>query len=423
LSELLQYYGCFPIFDTKTLAEGLQIIHEVTIAIMENDSSLNTTDNNSALFLLPIGAVAFAPFLLLELVAAVVSNAILLALVILACVKKLNNNINIYLFSLAVGGLIGAFDIFCSLSLVVARRWILGTALCFTNFFGMVSYNSIFIIIYLLISRDKLKGVKDPLRGRPTNKKAYVNSAIVWTVVITIATSFVIWGRNNALPGTTNGSKTPRDEYGDFICYGLTNRRVNMSKRFIMISALLISVWTVLFILATAVFSNFVCILLELQKVKKLRLHFAKTPESCERNDIKINGRDKPLYCTGEERTAKSLSRVFFIHFICAVISYVMIFVQVIRNFILSPETEDTSNFQIYFIVQLMVQFFPCINPIFLIMTNKRLRMRVKELFQCTLNPEKESSPTHRLVKKSSSVILAYNTNKIHVAPFSATED
>ena len=87
--------------------------------------------NDSVPLLLPIGAVAFAPFLLLlELVAATVSNAILLALqlVILACVKKHNNNINIYLFSLALGELVGAVDIFCLLSLIVGRRWVLGFA-------------------------------------------------------------------------------------------------------------------------------------------------------------------------------------------------------------------------------------------------------------------------------------------------------
>ena len=82
--------------------------------------------NDSVPLLLPIGAVAFAPFLLLlELVAATVSNAILLALVILACVKKHNNNINIYLFSLALGELVGAVDIFCLLFLIVGRRWVL----------------------------------------------------------------------------------------------------------------------------------------------------------------------------------------------------------------------------------------------------------------------------------------------------------
>ena len=101
---------------------------------MENDSSLNATANQSDLVFLPIGAVAFAPFLLLELVAAIVSNAILLALVILACVKKLNNNINIYLFSLAIGGLIGAFELLSLTTLVIARTWVLGSALCYATF-------------------------------------------------------------------------------------------------------------------------------------------------------------------------------------------------------------------------------------------------------------------------------------------------
>ena len=152
---------------------------------MENYVSLNATSNGTSItaFQLPVGAVAFAPFLLLELVATIVSNAILLALVILACVKKLNNNINIYLFSFTIGGLIGAFDIFCLITLVVARNWVLGTVLCHITLFDMIIYNAIFVFIYLLISRDKLKGVKDPLYGRPTKKQAYVSSAVVWVAV------------------------------------------------------------------------------------------------------------------------------------------------------------------------------------------------------------------------------------------------
>jgi hypothetical protein len=64
-----------------------------------------------------------------------------------------------------------------------------------------------------------------------------------------------------------------------------------------------------------------VCTLLELRKVKKLRLRFAKDLESCKRNFIQIKGHDKSLYHTGEEKTAASLILVFFIHFICAIIS------------------------------------------------------------------------------------------------------
>ena len=99
-----------------------------------------------------------------------------------------------------------------------------------------------------------------------------------------------------------------------------------------------------------------------------------------------------------------------------------MILVQVTRNFVLPPDTEDSANFQIYFIVHLMIQFFPSVSPIFLILSNKRLRMQVKELFKCTLNPETESSPIHRMVKNPSTVTLAHKPNKIHVAPFSASE-
>ena len=146
---------------------------------MENYVSFNATSSGTSItaFQLPVSAVAFAPFLLLELVATIVSNAILL--------KKLNNNINIYLFSFTIGGLIGAFDIFCLITLVVARNWVLGTVLCHITFFDMIIYNAIFVFIYLLISRDKLKGVKDPLYGRPTKKQAYISSAVVlvWVAV------------------------------------------------------------------------------------------------------------------------------------------------------------------------------------------------------------------------------------------------
>ena len=382
---------------------------------MENDSSLNNF-NESDLVLVPIGAVAFAPFLLLELVAAIVSNAILLALVILACIKKLNNNINIYLFSLAIGGLIGAFELLSLTTLVIARTWVLGSVLCYATFFDLVSYNFIFVFIYLLLSRDKLKGVRDPLHGRPSNKKAYVNSAIVWIAVVIITIGFIISVRNIAHTNDEPNTVMLRTSHGDFICYGLTSRRANMGTRFIVLSMILITCWTVFLILTSATFTNFVRILVELRALRNLRLRFANDPE---RRTIQINGHDKPLYRTGEERTAKSLTLVFFIQFICAVASYTMILTQVIRNFVLPPDNEDGANIQIYFIAQLMIQFFPCINPILLILSNKRLRMRVKELFKCTLSPETENSPTHHLVKKPS--ITVHKTSK--VAPLSMSED
>ena len=384
---------------------------------MENDSSLellNTTPNASALLLLPIGAVAFAPFLLLELVAAIVSNAILLALVILACVKKLNSNINIYLFSFAIGGLIGTFNIFCLLALVVARRWALDFTFCNINRFVTAIYNIFFLLIYFVISRDKLKGVKDPLHGRPTNKRACINSAFVW--VISTATGIILfvpwvwtWRDLTQIPNIFI-------ERGNFICFGFTSQRVDERIKLVLTSFFVITFWIISSIIIVTTFSNFMRILMELRELKKLRLRFANESSQASKV-VRLNRHDKPLYRTGEVRTAKSLTLVYFIQFSCVFISYGMGYIQIIRNSVLPPENKDGPDFQIYFVILLIIQFFPCINPIFLILSNKRLRIRVKELFKCTLNPEVEASPVHNptMVKprRATSVLFYQNKNKI----------
>ena len=388
---------------------------------MENDSSLELSNTSTAnesdpsLILLPIGAVAFAPFLLLELVAAIVSNAILLALVILACVKKLNNNINIYLFSFAIGGLIGAFNIFCLLTLVVARRWALGFAVCSINYYVTNVYNVFFIFTYLLLSRDKLKVVKDPLRGRPTNKRAYINSALVWLACIGTGLIFCVSWVKESLDNSDLFVT-----HGNFICFGVSSLRVNERDRFVLLSIFVISFIIASSIIVAVTLSNFVRILLELRQLKKLRVRFTNKSHMTSEQI----GCDKPLYRTGEERTAKSLTLVFFIQFSCILISYLMFYIQTVRNFALPPKNMDSPDFQIYFLMELMILFFPCVNPIFLILSNKRFRMRVKELFKCTLSPEVEASPQHlptNRLQKIASVVFAAKSNV--VVPLSRNEN
>lgn len=86
-----------------------------------------------------------------------------------------------------------------------------------------------------------------------------------------------------------------------------------------------------------------------------------------------------------------------------------MIYIQaLLRNYVLSEEIRSSADYQLYFAIVLIVQQFPCVTPIFLIWSNKRLRTRVKELFMCMLNPEEETSPVH-LPK----IVMTPNTNKI----------
>ena len=370
---------------------------------MENDSILNTTENDFTPLLLPIGAVAFAPFLLLELVAAIVSNAILLALVILACVKKLNNNINIYLFFLAIGGLVGTFNIFSLLTIVVACRWVLGTTVCNISHYVMNVYNVFFIFLYLVISRDKLKVVKNPLHPRPTKRRASIASVLIWIAANgggAIIHLTLIWhmAQNSSV------------DYGNFVCLGFTSERIEDSGRFIRI---VIVFWIINSIVIVTTLSNFMRILLEMRRLKKLRQQFANESSQTSQTS-RIKGHDKPLYPNGEERTAKSLILVYFINFSCNIISLLMFYPQTIRNLVLSPEKVDGPDIQTYFVIPIMINLFPCANPVFLILSNKRLRTRVKDLFKCTLSPEVEASPVHSsTVEPRPPVLLDLKTNKI----------
>ena len=69
---------------------------------------------------------AFAPFILLELVVAVVSILILIALVVKASLRDVQNNTNVYLFSLGIAGLLQSFNLLTLLLTVLARKWVLG---------------------------------------------------------------------------------------------------------------------------------------------------------------------------------------------------------------------------------------------------------------------------------------------------------
>ena len=153
-----------------------------------NDSVVNSTESEPFLIEpLPIGAVAFVPVIFLELVAAVVSSALLLALVILACVHKLNN-INIYLASLCINGFVGAFSILFLLMLVIARRWVFGYFMCAANFSTLIISNTVYLVLYVIISRDKYIIVRHSFLSRPSKGRAYLLSIVAWTVSIVFGT-------------------------------------------------------------------------------------------------------------------------------------------------------------------------------------------------------------------------------------------
>ena len=186
-----------------------------------------------------------------------------------------------------------------------------------------------------------------------------------------------------------NKSRITKGTKGDKKCWSC----IIQIYRFVS-STLTAAVYFVIsFIIILITLSNFVRILLELRKLRKLRQRFANEKN---RKNIKIKGRDKPLYRTGEERTAISLTLVYFIQFTCTIFGSIMIYIQAnLRSYVLSEEIRSSADYQLYFAIVLIVQHYPCVTPILLIWSNKRLRTRMKDLFMCTLNPEEELSPMH----------------------------
>lgn len=363
----------------------LAVLNNLSIA-MENFTGNYSLANSSELFEpLPIGAVAFAPFIFLELVIAIVSNVILLALVILSCVHKFNNSINIYLFSLSINGLMGALSVFCTFMLVLARRWVLGDITCVLNVFIFLNTNNVYLLLYLIISRHKYKIVKHYFSFRPSKKRAYILSAVAWIVSFSpVAVSS--WNTLHRL--------LDHDNNENFRCYGFSSERLTSSSSFVFVTTFIVTFWLIALMIIIASLFYFIKIMLELRNLNKLRQRFSE--QSHQSHVIKINEHNKPLYTTAEERTAKSLTLIFFIQLFALSVSYGMSYIHIIRNFVLPADSQESQDYQIYFIVILIAQLFPTTNAAYLILSNKRLRLRVKGLFKCQLNPYIGCSPAHR---------------------------
>ena len=150
-------------------------------------------------------------------------------------------------------------------------------------------------------------------------------------------------------------------------------------RNFAAVTASTIGFWLISTAIFLVSFFHFVQILFELRKLKKLRTTFAQQSDV-----ISVNEQDKPLDTTREERAAKSLVLIYFIHFFAISLSFVIAYVKIIVNYSI-PDDPNGQTFQVWDVVLLTVQFFTTSNPAYLILSNKLLRKQVKGLFKCEL--------------------------------------
>ena len=100
---------------------------------MEINSSFNTSQNSSdsSVLQFPAMVTMFTPIPFVELLVGVVSYILLLTLLVKA--RRFQNNVNIYLCSMAVNNLLCLFSISTLLVLSVTKQWVLGQTMCTLN--------------------------------------------------------------------------------------------------------------------------------------------------------------------------------------------------------------------------------------------------------------------------------------------------
>ena len=355
----------------------------IATALMLDDNSTqceDTTSTHPPIIELPFGVEAFAPVLLLEFITVVVCNLILMALIIKA--RKVNNNTNTYLFSLSISGLLESINLFSLTVTVFTRRWVFGRELCYINdLLFRLTYFPI-LLTHALVSRDRYKAIKDPLNyWKVSTKKTYILNIGVWIVSAILALGSVIWYvvRTPLSKGRLTGLEC---------FYGLDLFQGEFMVSFIEVTA--ISVFNILWMTFLSVFTvwHYFLVLRELHTLTKLRSQFRVLSNS---SILKVNGRDKPLHCTAEERAAKSLALMFLFQFICSFISLSIITILGVLM-LMSKYDSKKGTFSPIIILALIIYTLPGINPVVLALSNKRFRKRIKGLLKCELKPENEES-------------------------------
>ena len=360
---------------------------EPSSSYFDDTSPYNSTGTNASTTVLtatelPFVIEIFAPLLLLELITVVTCNLVLMALVIKA--RKVNNNTNIYLFSLSLSSLLFSVNLFSLMATVFARQWILGHDFCYiNNFIYNISFTTI-LPIHTLISRERYKVIKDPLKySKASTKKAYISNAIIWSFSSVISLTSVLWY-------AVRYPLSDAHQMSGIECYFVLHL-IKSEHTISLVEVLVISLFSGLWLISFSIFtmSHYVMVLRELHRLSKLRTEARILSDS---NVLMINQHDKPLQYTAEERAAKSLAFMFVFEFICSFTS-LLIFSALSLMGLVSNSNKNPSAAAI--IASLSISMLPGINPLILFISNKRFRKRIKGLLKCELTPEFEETTDH----------------------------
>ena len=336
---------------------------------MDETSALNTTQANTSR--LPDWAVIFTPVFLVQLLLGLVSNLLLIALLVKASSVNGQNNINIYLYSMATNNLLCLFLSITLLISTVTKEWVLGQTMCSLNQFITYMVNLPQILLQMYISRERYKAVLHFFEWKPYSRRTYIQVAVVW-ITATCA----------GMLGLLQGGQIVGKEDGVISCYAPSRWFEERRLRPLAIAYVIgVCISCVLVVILGAV--HYAYTFRELYIIKDIRARGQQ---------VKLNHRDIPISWEAEVRSLKSMTCLFvfnIVPFMAAAVYFLVIAIIAINE----SRAYQEVDVPLLHVAILCIYLMPTASPLLLIAINKRFRMRMKDLFRWQLKPTNDSGP------------------------------
>ena len=329
--------------------------------------------------------IIFGPFVCAVFIIAMVSNLLLLALICKA--HQVSNNTNIYLFSLGLVYIMRSFITFTLIVTLGAREWVLGKVVCSINQLIFRISVGIITCTIIVMSRDRYRAVAHPFSYlRVKKRSAIVISTVIWILSLVVALPGSVFNIN-----IIAGSSVLM--WND--CF-FGNSRFLLNRSLILIVDY---IYTGIVPLCSAVtLYYYVLISRALREISLYRRQF-----EISRASLKFisagTANLKPITCSTEKQTAKSLKRFILFQVVSGFIALLLL---VLTSLNLLSSVDLAVRNSIY-VGGLFSYLLPTTNS-FLFLLNKRYRSRVKCLLKCRALPESIITEDTKTLIKSNKV-------------------
>ena len=334
---------------------------------MEKTSALNTTELAENSTGLPELAVIFAPVLFVELLVVLVSNLVLIALLVKASSVNGQNNMNIYLYSLAINNLLSLFPTLTLLISTVTKEWVLGQTMCSLNQFVTYTVAVPHFFLQALISRERYRAVVHFSKWKPYSKITYIYVAVVWITAICSGVIGLVQG--GQIVGTTEDVLS---------CY-LPNSWVDERRLLPLVVVYLLG--SCICLTASLAFStvHYAYTFKALYILKRNRIPM--DPVMLDHTDIPA------ISFEAEVRTLKSMSFVFFFSMVPILSGCVYVIAMTSVAISEGKPFREVDVPLLHVAMAVCAYLIPMVSPLLLMAINKRFRTRIKDLLRWQLKP------------------------------------